>query len=120
MLDDILARFKDALTGTQRIRDISRGLGTFSRVEQDQLVPVNLMHVIDVAINMAFNEIKYRARLVKDYGRNLPTVLASEGRLGQVFLNLIINATHAIDEGDLENNEIRVKTWSEATRSTRR
>ncbi len=113
MLDDILARFKDALGGTYRIRDVARSLGTFSRVEKDQLVPVNLMHVLEVAINMAFNEIKYRARLVKDYGINVPTVMASEGRLCQVFLNLIINATHAIDEGDLENNEIRVKTWAE-------
>jgi len=113
LLEDMKDRLKDAVGGACRIRDVSRGLGTFSRVEKDQTVPVNLMHVIEVAINMAFNEIKYRARLVKDYGRNLPTVLASEGRLGQVFLNLVINATHAIDEGDLENNEIRVKTWSE-------
>lgn len=113
MLDAMLDRFKDALRGTYRIRDVARGLGAFSRVEKDQLVPVNLMHVIDVAIDMAFNEIKYRARLVKDYGRKVPVVMASEGRLSQVFLNLIINATHAIDEGDLENNEIRVKTWAE-------
>ena len=112
MLEDILARFKDALGGTHRIRDIARGLGTFSRVEKDQAVPVNLMHVIDVALNMAFSEIKYRARLVKEYGR-IPTIMASEGRLSQVFLNLLINATHAIDEGDVDNNEIRVKTWAE-------
>jgi signal transduction histidine kinase/CheY-like chemotaxis protein len=112
MLEDILARFTDALKGTRRIRDIARGLGTFSKVEQDQLVPVNLMHVIEVAINMAYNEIKYRARLVKEYGR-IPTVLASEGRLSQVFLNLIINACHAIDEGNVEANEIRVRTWAD-------
>jgi PAS domain S-box-containing protein len=113
LLDDILTRFKDALSGTYRIRDVARGLGTFSRVENDQLVPVNLMHVIEVAINMAFNEIKYRARLVKDFGTNVPLVMASEGRLSQVFLNLIINATHAIEEGDLENNRIYIRTWVE-------
>ncbi len=113
LLDDILTRFKDALSGTYRIRDVARGLGTFSRVENDQLVPVNLMHVIEVAINMAFNEIKYRARLVKDFGTNVPVVMASEGRLSQVFLNLIINATHAIEEGDLEHNKIFIKTWVE-------
>jgi signal transduction histidine kinase/CheY-like chemotaxis protein len=112
MLDDILKRFEDALGGTRRIRDIARGLGTFSRVERDKLVPVNLMHVIEVAINMSYNEIKYRARLVKEYGR-IPTIMASEGRLSQVFLNLIINATHAIEEGDVDNNEIRVRTWSD-------
>ena len=112
MLDDILNRFEDALGGTRRIRDIARGLGTFSRVERDKPVPVNLMHVIEVAINMSYNEIKYRARLVKEYGR-IPTIMASEGRLSQVFLNLLINATHAIEEGDVENNEIRVRTWSD-------
>ena len=112
MLEDILARFEDALAGAHRIRDIARGLGTFSRVERDKLVPVNLMHVIELALSMSYNEIKYRARLVKDYGR-IPTVLASEGRLSQVFLNLLINATHAIDEGEVDNNAIRVKTWAE-------
>jgi PAS domain S-box-containing protein len=112
LLADILARLDDAQEGAHRIRDIARGLGTFSRVEKDELVPVDLRHVIDVAAHMAANEIKYRARLVKDY-RKVPPVIAGEGRLSQVFLNLLINATHAIDEGDAEGNEIRVRTWAE-------
>ncbi|MBW1811094.1 MAG: response regulator [Deltaproteobacteria bacterium] len=110
MLDDIQDRFKDAMEGSYRIKDIARGLGTFSRVEQDRLVPVHLTHVIEVAINMVFNEIKYRSRLVKDYGE-VSTVLANDGRLSQVFLNLLVNAAHSIDEGDVEGNEIRIKTW---------
>jgi two-component system, cell cycle sensor histidine kinase and response regulator CckA len=110
--DSILERFESALRGTRRIHDIVRGLGTFSRVEKDQLVSVNLRRVIDVAINMAYNEIKYRARLVRDYGK-VPPIMASEGPLSQVFLNLLINATHAIDEGNVEGNEIRVRTWAE-------
>jgi PAS domain S-box-containing protein len=112
MLSDIKDRFLDALGGTQRIREIARGLGTFSRVERDELLPVNLTHVIEAALNMCLNEIKYRARMVKDYGK-IPTVTASEGRLSQVFLNLLVNAAHAIDEGDVEGNEIRVRTWTE-------
>ncbi len=112
LLNDVRARLDDAFEGARRIRDIARGLGTFSRVEKDQIVPVDLMHVIEAALNMCFNEIKYRARVVKDYGR-VPTVLASEGRLSQVFLNLLINAAHAIDEGDAERNQIRVRTWAE-------
>ncbi len=112
MIDDIQARFKDALRGTLRIKDIARGLGTFSRVEQDRLVPVNLMHVIELAISMVFNEIKYRARLVKEYGK-VSSITANDGRLSQVFLNLLINAAHAIPEGGSESNEIRVRTWQE-------
>jgi PAS domain S-box-containing protein len=110
LLDDILERFDDALEGTRRIRDIARGLGMFSRVERDKLVPVNLQEVIEVAVNMGYNEIKYRAHLVKEYNQ-VPPVMASEGRLSQVFLNLIINATHAIDEGGVEENELRIRTW---------
>jgi CheY-like chemotaxis protein/anti-sigma regulatory factor (Ser/Thr protein kinase) len=112
MLDDMSARFRDALQGSHRIKDVARGLGTFSRVERDRMVPVTLMHVIEVAINMAFNEIKYRARLVKEYGQTA-TVLANDGRLSQVFINLLINAAHSITEGDFERNEIRVRTWQE-------
>lgn len=111
-LDDIKVRFEESLDGTRRIREIVRGLGTFSRVEKDQLAPVSLRNVIEVAFNMAQNEIKYRAQVIKDYG-NVPPLLASEGRLSQVFLNLIVNAAHAIDEGQAEKNEIRLRTWRE-------
>jgi PAS domain S-box-containing protein len=112
MLDDLAERAREAASGARRIKAISRSLGTFSRVERNELSQVNLHYAIDHAINLAFNEIKYRARLVKDFGR-VPTVLANESRLAQVVLNMLINATHAIDEGDVEHNEIRIRTWSE-------
>jgi len=112
MFDDMAERFRDALNGSYRIRNIARGLGTFSRVERDELVPVNIHYTIECAASIASNEIKYRARLVKDLSP-VPTVVASEGRLSQVFLNLLVNAAHAIAEGDVENNEIRVRTWRE-------
>ena len=113
LLADVRDRLHDALEGTKRIRSIARSLGTFSRVERDDLAPVDLSHVLEVATNMAMNEIKYRARLVKNYGK-VPLVMASDGRLSQVFLNLVINAAHAIGEGDVENNEIRLRTWTES------
>jgi PAS domain S-box-containing protein len=111
-LEDTLRCARDALSGTQRIKEIARGLGTFSRVESTELSEVDLQYTIDCAVNMAFNEIKYRARLVKDYG-NVPPVWASEGKLSQVFLNLIINAAHAIGEGNTEQHRIGIRTWVE-------
>jgi PAS domain S-box-containing protein len=108
--EELLSHLDEALNGTRRIAGIARGLGTFARVEEDRLCPVDLNQVIDAAANMAFNEIKYRGRLVRDHG-NVPVVLASDGRLSQVFLNLLVNAAHAIDEGDVDNNEICVRTW---------
>ena len=71
--------------------------------------PVAVRRVLDSSINIAWNEIRHRARLVKDYGET-PLVEGNESRLGQVFLNLLLNAAHAIPEGETERNEIRVTT----------
>jgi CheY-like chemotaxis protein len=86
-----------------------RDLKTFSRVDGDHRARIDLRAVIESSINLAFNEIRYRARLVEDYGAP-PPVLANEARLGQVFLNLLVNAAQAIPEGHVDENEIRVTT----------
>jgi PAS domain S-box-containing protein len=112
LFDDIAERLKDTISGTMRIKAITRALGTFSRVERTEVAPVDVHQAAEHAINMAFNEIKYRARLVKDFG-TVPMVLASDGKLAQVFLNLLINAAHAIGDGHVEHNEIRIRTWSD-------
>lgn len=109
---DFARRAEDALVGIRRIRDIVRDLKVFSRAGSDQREPVALNKVIQGSINMAFNEIKYRARLDTEFGV-VPPVLASEGRLAQVFLNLLVNAAHAIPEGDVEHNRIALRTWAE-------
>ncbi len=112
MAKDVAARTSDALAGIRRIKEIVRGLGTFSRVEQGGRSLVDLRSAIECAVGMARNEIKYRATLVTDFGQ-VPAVLASEGRLSQVFLNLLINASHAIGEGHPADNRIGIRTWSE-------
>ena len=99
----------EARQGTERVRNIVRDLRVFARGDEDQSGPVALRRVLDSSINIAWNEIRHRARLVKDYG-DTPMVEANESRLGQVFLNLLLNAAHAIPEGATESNEIRVTT----------
>jgi signal transduction histidine kinase len=64
---------------------------------------------------MVSSEIRFRARLIKDYGE-IPRVVGNAGRLSQVFLNLLVNASHAITRGGLEDNEIHVRTWTEKSR----
>ena len=106
---------KEAHEGCQRIKQIVRDLKTFSREDETPSKPVKVRGVIESAINMAWNEIRHRARLVKDFA-DVPPVLAKESRLGQVFLNLLVNAAQAIPEGGAEDNEIRVTVRSEAGR----
>jgi PAS domain S-box-containing protein len=112
---DFGERLREALEGAQRMRELVRGLGTFSRVEEGAVGPVDLRPAIESAISIATNEMKYRARLETDL-RTVACVRGSEGRLSQVFLNLLINAAHAIPEGHVAHNRIRVSTWQEGDR----
>jgi len=96
-----------ALEGTERVRLIVRDLKAFSRVDDETMGVVDPRRALDASIALASNEIRHRARLVRDYDR-LPLVWANEARLEQVFLNLIVNATQAIQAGAAEENEIRV------------
>src|SRR6266850_2198054 len=67
--------------------------------------PVDVWRVLDSSINLAASEIHHRARLITERGA-VPPVLANEARLGQVFVNLLVNAAQAIPEGDVATNEI--------------
>jgi two-component system NtrC family sensor kinase len=99
----------EAREGVERMRQIVRQLKSFSRVDENRQAPVELHRVLDSVAQMAATEVRHRARLVKDYGP-LPPIVGNEGKLFQVFLNLVINAAHAIAEGKVETNEIRLVT----------
>ena len=103
----------EARQGVERIRKIVRGLKTFSRAEEEHSAPIDVRPVLELSIDMAFNEIRHRARLVKDYAPT-PLVMADDSRLGQVLVNLLVNAAQAIPEGDTEANEIRIHTCTDA------
>jgi PAS domain S-box-containing protein len=107
---DLVDELRDARTAADRVREIVRDLKIFSRAEEDRHGPVEVQRVLESTLRMAWNELRHRARVVKSYAPDLPLVDANESRLGQVFLNLIINAAHAIPEGKYETNEIRIGT----------
>jgi PAS domain S-box-containing protein len=114
---DLLEELKDAREAAERVRLIVRDLKLFSRAEEDRRGPVDVREVLESTLRMAWNEIRHRARLVKTYD-DVPTVVANEARLGQVFLNLVVNAAHAIPAGRAETNEIRLSTRWENERVT--
>jgi len=99
----------EALQGADRVRRIVQDLRTFSRLAPTHRGRVELHAVLDSALSVADGQIRPRARVVKDYGA-VPPVLVDEKRLGQVFLNLLMNAAQAIPEGHPQANELRVTT----------
>jgi two-component system, cell cycle sensor histidine kinase and response regulator CckA len=106
---EMQAAIGDAREGAERVRKIVRGLRSFSRSEEEKRVPIALSDVLAAAIRLTGNEVKHRAVLVLDLAPT-PAVLADDGRLTQVFINLLINAAHAIREGNTDANRITVRT----------
>jgi len=107
-LEQVSQVIKETKVGANRIATIVRDLKTFSRGgEQEHLGPVDVRPVVELACKMADNVIRHRAKLVTDF-EHVPLVDANEGRLGQVFLNLLLNAAQAIPDGRASENEIRV------------
>jgi len=98
-----------AKEGSERVRRIVAQMKTFSSATDEDPVALSLPPVLDWAITLTANEIRHRAKVTRDYGV-CPVVLANEARLGQVFVNLLVNAAHAISEGHADRNEIRVVT----------
>lgn len=105
VLRDLVANVRE---GAERIRTVVRDLRALSRQSGDVATPIDLAHLLDLTAAMADHEVRHRARLVKSYDK-LPPVLGSEARLGQVFLNLLVNAAQAIPEGDVRGNEVRIE-----------
>jgi signal transduction histidine kinase len=105
---EVVVAIDHARNGAERIRDIVRGLKTFSRPENDTRAPLDVVQVLEASLAMISNEIRHRARLVKNYAQGVPEVVANEARLGQVFLNLLLNAVQALPEGSVETNVVGV------------
>jgi signal transduction histidine kinase/CheY-like chemotaxis protein len=93
------------LEGVNRVKDVMRGLKLFSKNDGDTVEPLDLATVMDSSLRMAMHEIQPRAQIVKEYAA-VPLVDGNESQIGQVFLNLLINAAHSIREGNPGSNSI--------------
>ena len=105
---DLSEMLSDAYQAAGRVQAIVRDLKIFSRAEEERSRPTDLHEVLETTVRLAWNEIRHRARLVRDY-QPVGMVAGNEARLGQVFLNLILNAAQAIPEGNAAQNEIRLQ-----------
>jgi signal transduction histidine kinase/HAMP domain-containing protein len=108
MMNDTENLLRDNQEGIERIRKIIKDLRTFARENNDLMDLVKIEEVIDSILSIVHNELKYKADLVKDYGKT-PLVRCNTQRMGQVFINLLVNATHAIEE----RGTIGIKTYQQ-------
>lgn len=106
---DLVRALAEAREGAKRVREIVANLRTFSRTDDTGGEATDVPRALDAALKLTANELRHRARVVTDYGP-VPRVSAQPSRLGQVFVNLLVNAAHAMREGDAARNELRIAT----------
>lgn len=97
ILDDMGNLVKESLDGAGRIKKIIADLKDFTRADRQEVEEIDLNEAIDKTLNVAWNEIKYKAKVVKEYGE-LPPVKCIAGQIDQALLNIIVNAAQAIEK----------------------
>lgn len=107
----VLEALSEAQEGADRIRLLIRDLRSYSSHE-DTRTSVDVRRVLDRSANLVAGEFADRAQIIRDL-RPVPAVLASEGAIGQVCMNLLINASQAITPGNPANNVVRVRSWTD-------
>ncbi|MFH6954765.1 ATP-binding protein [Pseudoalteromonas sp. XMcav1-K] len=98
LFDDSQEILTSSVQGLERVKDIVSDLSTFSRMDNDELDSIDLNVVIEKSLNVVSNEFKYHHEVIKHL---LPeaNILGNAGKLQQVFINLFVNAKHAMPNG---------------------
>ena len=117
LLKEIPKALGQTLDGVERVVTIVRAMKDFAHPDGKGVAPADLNKALTNTLTVARNELKYVAEIETDFGE-LPLVVCSVSDMNQVFLNLLINAAHAIadvvkDSG--KKGKIRVSTWLENT-----
>jgi signal transduction histidine kinase len=97
----------DALDGAERIRQVVSDMRTLGRARELALEPTDVRAALEIAVRQTKNHVRHKARLATSIG-DLPKTNADSARLCQVFVNLILNAVHAIPDGRPAHHEISV------------
>ncbi|PKM35500.1 MAG: histidine kinase [Gammaproteobacteria bacterium HGW-Gammaproteobacteria-10] len=96
--EDVLDLLSESREGAERVKKIVQDLKDFSHVGgDDDWQWADLQACLDSTLNIVHNETKYKADIIKEYG-GLPRVWCLPHQLNQVFMNLLVNAAHAIED----------------------
>jgi signal transduction histidine kinase len=107
--EDVLSLLGESSEGLERVKHIVADLKDFSRVGESKWQTADVHKCLDSTLNVVSSEIKYKATVVKEYGV-LPEIMCMPFQLNQVFMNLLVNAAHAITE----RGTITLRTGREA------
>ncbi|HBY20677.1 MAG TPA: hybrid sensor histidine kinase/response regulator [Clostridiales bacterium] len=115
IVNDLGELFKESFSGLDRVTEIVQSLKNFARQDKIDLIKAeDITQIMDETLIIAKNESKYYVNIIKEYQEGLPDVECIRNQIGQVFLNIIVNAIQAIKgQGKAEKGNIYIKIYSD-------
>jgi PAS domain S-box-containing protein len=111
-VDEVVEPLKEMMTAARRIANIVRDLKSFARPRPRPDGEADVARAVAWAVRTTSHELRHRARLVTAVA-DVPAVRLDEARLGQILINLLINAAQAIAPGNVANNEVSVRAHTD-------
>ena len=108
ILEDVGRVIGESQEGVERVKTIVNGLKMFSRKDEEEQTEADINAGLENTINVIWNELKYKVTLHKEL-EEIPMIRCYPGQLNQVFMNLLVNSSHAIEK----QGEITVRTGVE-------
>ena len=111
-LRELRSSLDECLDGAERVSRIVKNFHTFSRADHNSMTALSLTSIVESALSATFIQIRRKAELVRDLGPT-PAVVGNEARLGQVVLNLILNAVQALPDNQSTSHVIAISTYED-------
>jgi len=108
ILEDVSSVIEESIEGTERVKTIVQDLKDFSHQDRGKLTEYDLNKGIRSTLNIVWNELKYKAEIIQELS-DLPLIPCYPQQLNQVFMNLLVNAAHAI----VDKGKITVRSYVE-------
>lgn len=105
VMEDVVALLSESTEGIVRVKDIVQGLKSFSRIDDAGTTDSDIHQGIEDTLKLIANELKYKCEIVRRFGE-LPLVPCNLAQVNQVFMNLLVNASQAIQA----NGRIEITT----------
>jgi two-component system NtrC family sensor kinase len=108
IVGDAIQAIDESLNGVARVQEITSQLTGYSRSGMDEQTLLQLNEVIETSIKLVWGELRHKVDICKDYGA-IPSVMGSAGKLSQVFVNILVNASQSIEK----RGRISIRTFAD-------
>ena len=112
MVNDIKSIVSDCSDGLKRVKDIVANLKSFARSDEEKNEPFNLNECIEKTLKVVWNELKYNVTLNRHFDNKIALVKGHEGQVGQVIMNMLVNAGQAMESpGEITLSTSQKNEW---------